>query len=267
MIKAIAVDKDGTFLKSDHTYDKAYFDRLYQKIVQQNIKFIVASGNQYAQLRSFFPDKVDNITFVAENGAVTYQNDALLTAHYFDQQLIFEVLEMIHQTYHISDVVLSGIHSAYVSDESSDESLNFIRNYYYDIKKVASFNEITEEHFVKIALRIKDEDLVKQVTNEIEQRYKGKIRAVTSGNDSVDLILPSVNKGVAIKELLKEWDIQQDELLAFGDANNDLEMLGLTIHSYAMANCSDELAAIAKHRAPSNDESGVLQVIERYLQQ
>ncbi|WP_422636142.1 hypothetical protein [Staphylococcus caprae] len=34
-----------------------------------------------------------------------------------------------------------------------------------------------------------------------------------------------------------------------------------------MANCSDELAAIAKHRAPSNDESGVLQVIERYLQQ
>ncbi|NWK84606.1 HAD family hydrolase [Staphylococcus sp. GSSP0090] len=267
MIKAIGVDKDGTFLKSDHTYDKAYFDRLFKHIVQQNIKFIVASGNQYAQLRSFFPEKIDNITFVAENGAVTYQNDVLLAAHYFDQQLIFEVLETIHQTYHIRDVVLSGIHSAYVNDQSSDEFLSFIRNYYYDIEKVASFNEITNDHFVKIALRIKDKDLVKQVVNDIEQRYRGKIRAVTSGNDSVDLILPNVNKGVAIKALLNDWDIPQNELLAFGDANNDLEMLGLTKHSYAMEKCSAELAEIAKHRAPSNDDSGVLQVIERYLRQ
>ncbi|TGS89741.1 hydrolase, partial [bacterium M00.F.Ca.ET.177.01.1.1] len=60
---------------------------------------------------------------------------------------------------------------------------------------------------------------------------------------------------------------QPQELLAFGDANNDIEMLALTPYSYAMAECSPEVADVANYRAPSNDESGVLQVIERYLKQ
>ncbi|PHK48528.1 Cof-type HAD-IIB family hydrolase [Staphylococcus edaphicus] len=265
MIKAIAVDKDGTFLRSDHTYDVEYFDSLFEKIIQQDIKFIVASGNQYAQLRTFFSEKIQHITFVAENGAVTYHNDELLTAHYFNQQLIFDVLNTINQDYHIRDIVLCGIHSAYINDQCSDEFLKFIQNYYYNIDKVSSFSEIKNERFVKIALRIKDKALVEKVMNELEQKYKGELRAVTSGNDSVDLILPKVHKGVAIKEQLNKWGIHQDELLAFGDANNDIEMLELTQCSYAMANCSPELASIAKYRAPSNDDSGVLRVIEQYL--
>ena len=44
-------------------------------------------------------------------------------------------------------------------------------------------------------------------------------------------------------------------------------MLAMTPNSYAMAECSPEVAEVANYRAPSNDESGVLQVIERYLKQ
>jgi len=57
VIKAIAVDKDGTFFKSDNTFDERYFNQLFEIMIEKHIKFIVASGNQYAQLRSFFPEK------------------------------------------------------------------------------------------------------------------------------------------------------------------------------------------------------------------
>ena len=54
------------------------------------------------------------------------------------------------------------------------------------------------------------------------------------------------------------------ELMAFGDANNDKDMLEFAgEHSYVMANSDDQsLFDIAKFVAPSNDEQGVLQMIE-----
>lgn len=53
-VKLIAVDMDGTFLKSDNTYDEARFKKVYDELKKQGICFTVASGNQYFQLRDFF---------------------------------------------------------------------------------------------------------------------------------------------------------------------------------------------------------------------
>ncbi|MBF4687526.1 HAD hydrolase family protein, partial [Cronobacter sakazakii] len=68
-IQLIAVDMDGTFLNDNKQYDKERFTTQYAALKQQGIKFVVASGNQYYQLISFFPEIKDEIAFVAENGA------------------------------------------------------------------------------------------------------------------------------------------------------------------------------------------------------
>nr|WP_054746303.1 HAD hydrolase family protein [Amylolactobacillus amylophilus] len=54
MIKLIATDMDGTFLRDDKTYDRSLFADVHQQMVAQGIKFVVASGNQYYKLQSFF---------------------------------------------------------------------------------------------------------------------------------------------------------------------------------------------------------------------
>ena len=57
-----------------------------------------------------------------------------------------------------------------------------------------------------------------------------------------------------------------DDLMAFGDANNDIDMLELAKHSYVMANSEDALLCdIASAVAPSNDEQGVLTTIEKVV--
>ena len=45
-IKMIVTDLDGTFYHQDLSYDKERFDRLYQKMEAEGIRFVVASGNQ-----------------------------------------------------------------------------------------------------------------------------------------------------------------------------------------------------------------------------
>lgn len=55
-IKMAAVDIDGTFVRSDYTYDVPHFKRILSHMKKEGCNFVVASGNQYYQLRDFFLD-------------------------------------------------------------------------------------------------------------------------------------------------------------------------------------------------------------------
>ena len=55
MIKLIAVDMDGTFLNSQSKYNEVRFKEIHSKLDEKGIHFVVASGNQYYQLKDFSP--------------------------------------------------------------------------------------------------------------------------------------------------------------------------------------------------------------------
>lgn len=54
-IKLVAVDIDGTFVRSDYTYDTVRFQNIFMRMKNAGCSFVVASGNQYYQLRDLFP--------------------------------------------------------------------------------------------------------------------------------------------------------------------------------------------------------------------
>jgi len=57
MIKAIAVDMDGTFLDTNKQFDRNRFETIFKELIDKNIKFVAASGNQFAKLKSIFGDR------------------------------------------------------------------------------------------------------------------------------------------------------------------------------------------------------------------
>ena len=73
-----------------------------------------------------------------------------------------------------------------------------------------------------------------------------------------------VNKGLAIKELLKKYGISPEETMAFGDQWNDLEMLKFVKYGYLMGNATEELKEkFSDDRITlSNDEDGIYEVIK-----
>ena len=68
-IKLAAVDIDGIFVRLDYTYDVPRFKRILSRMKQAGCSFIVASGNQYYQMR-------EELSFVAENGAFVKDRQA-----------------------------------------------------------------------------------------------------------------------------------------------------------------------------------------------
>lgn len=63
---------------------------------------------------------------------------------------------------------------------------------------------------------------------------------------AVDIIPAGGSKGVAVEKVLEHYHIDRSETVAFGDGNNDMEMLKAAGHGIAMGNASDELKEIAE---------------------
>ena len=62
---------------------------------------------------------------------------------------------------------------------------------------------------------------------------------------AVDIIPANGGKGIAIKKLLEYYHLEPAEAIAFGDGNNDIEMLQAVGTGIAMANASEQLKAVA----------------------
>ena len=122
-IKLIAVDMDGTFLSDAKTYNRPRFLAQYQRMREQNIRFVVASGNQYYQLISFFPEIAHQIAFVAENGGwvVSGNEDVFncqLPVHHFNA-----VVDHL-QTLPNIEIIACGKRSAYTLNRYNDALVN-----------------------------------------------------------------------------------------------------------------------------------------------
>lgn len=263
MIKMVTVDMDGTFLKPSNDYNRERFGKLYQEMLNQNVKFVVASGNQYYQLISFFPEIAKEISFVAENGALVISEGEELFCGEMELAVVRDILTVLKQLTDVR-IILCGRTSAYVSKLEDPQFVEYGRVYYHRLKVVSDLADLEEDTFFKFALNV-PEATVPEMLALMNQEFKGKVVAVTSGHGDIDLIIPGLHKANGIQLLQEKWGIEKDEIASFGDGGNDVEMLRHAGHSYAMENGSQLAKEAAKFVAPSNHEEGVLVVLEELL--
>ncbi|MDR2832515.1 MAG: Cof-type HAD-IIB family hydrolase [Streptococcaceae bacterium] len=264
-VKLIAVDMDGTFLNDEKTYNEARFSKLFRQIEENGIKFVVASGNQYFQLRSFFPTNYKRITFVAENGA-----NILLGDEHFYNALMSE--ETVQKTLTLLDelkpenLIICGKNSAYISSEVSDELYDAANFYYRKLKRINDLRQIADEgdEIFKFALSFKAED-VQEILTSLSKGLKGELVPVSSGHGDIDLIIPEVHKFKGLQRLGELWGITPDEMATFGDSGNDFEMIANTKYSFAMTNGQPKVKEVANEVIGSNNKESVLEKIEQIL--
>lgn len=172
-IKLVAMDMDGTFARSDYTYDIPRFKEIMTRMKDNDCQFVVASGNQYYQLRSLFPGYYNELSFVAENGAFVKDREDMLFSADISRDAIVATLELLKK--------------------------------YPEVKNVMC----------------------------------------------------------GLERLVQRWGINPKQCIAFGDGNNDLEMISYCGRGYAMENAPDNVKKAADYICPSNDEDGVLVILDQ----
>ena len=89
---------------------------------------------------------------------------------------------------------------------------------------------------------------------------------VTSGHGCIDIIVKGIHKGYAIDKLMNKYHIHSDEIMAFGDARNDKELLQLAGYGFVMKNGTNEMKkCIGRVTELTNEEDGEFVVIQEYF--
>jgi hypothetical protein len=95
--------------------------------------------------------------------------------------------------------------------------------------------------------------------------FAGRADATLSHPRFLEFVAPGVSKGRAVAWLAHQAGIPMSQVMAIGDAFNDLEMIGDAGHGAAMASAPPEVRLAARYIAPPVEEDGTAQLIEQLI--
>lgn len=260
MIKMIATDLDGTLFRNDKTFNEEFYD-IFDKLNDKDIKFVIATGNQYPLVRDKFHRIKDDIVYVVENGnKIVYKNQTLHTTTLtkIDKEYILDIL----LSYHDIMILYCGVEHTYIHSRFKKNE-DFIKTYYKEYIFIDDFKDIKEDIMKFSMADFKGNPSI--YVEQIKDKLPNHLQIVTTGHHWFDIFNKNVNKGTAMKYLQEYFQIDKLECMAFGDQMNDYDLLLSCEESYAMANSIDELKHIAKHVAKSNQEDGVIEVLKTLI--
>lgn len=259
MIKLIVTDMDGTFLNDEKKFSDEFWG-IYEKLDQKKIKFVVASGRQYQNLRKNFARIKEKIVFIAENGSYVIENEEEIYSRVLSEDIIKKYVDLGRKI-PTTNLVLCGKKSAYIESTDSD-FIKEVEKYYEEKKIVKSLLEIKDDEIIKIAycdLTGTEKNVYPYLENEID------CQIVVSGEIWLDISHLESNKGIALGVLQKKLGVTVDETMIFGDYLNDCEMLQRGKYSFAMENAHEKVKSVANFLAKSNNENGVLEELKKII--
>ncbi|MEW9676235.1 HAD family hydrolase [Lentibacillus sp. L22] len=247
--QVLFLDIDGTILKPDHTYTASTKDAITQ-LKEKGIEVFLATGRPIHEL-SELADELGITSFIGYNGA---------HAIYKNQSIIDEPMN--------PDTIATFLQIA--SDRGQELVLYTSEKNYYtalDTPEVNQFIETFQMH--------KNERFTSEIMNRvlgatiinmnpadvIHYEFDANIHLsqvnITGVEHCYDIIRKTVNKGEAVKRVLKRLDIPKESAIAFGDGMNDKEMLQTVGEGFAMGNASPALSQYANRRTTTVENSGI----------
>ncbi len=261
-LRLIAVDMDGTLLDGHGRIPEALWP-LLDRLHAGGIRFAPASGRQLATLQRAFAEHLDDMVFIAENGAYVVEGDTEISSDAMDASFTASLVTRLRALAAAGrdlGVVVCGKRSAYI-ERADDAFLPEAEKYYARLEAVPDLLAV-DDQILKVAIfDFADAAATAPALDDLRATHQ----VVVSGEHWIDVMNQGVNKGVALRRLQAATGITPEQTAVFGDYLNDLEMMDAASLSFAMANAHPDVASRARYRAPSNLEHGVITTIEKLL--
>lgn len=259
MIKMIAIDLDGTLLDDKKQFNREQFSYLASKLIVQGVRIVIATGNQFIKSVQYFGGISEKLIYITDNGSTIHFG----TQTYFSQTLANEDYQSFVSRLSLEsqkNIVVSTTTGAFILKNPTDNFLSALAHHYPRIDEVDHLSEV-DESVVKLTLKLDDDynEMLKPVRSALPKNW----RVTQSGFGYFDIIPKGVSKLTGIQELQRLWGIQKEEILAFGDSSNDIELLSYLPNSFAMGNANAEVKQVAKYVIGSNNENAVIQTLEK----
>jgi Cof subfamily protein (haloacid dehalogenase superfamily) len=257
--KLVATDLDGTLLRSDATVSQASRDVL-AAVAAKGAAHIIVTGRSVPWTHHVLHDLGYQGLAVCGQGAQVYDAGAgrLLTSVTLDRQLAALALAKI-------EAEVGPLALAASRDGLSGEVLigeGYVYNPELPVIHITSTDELWTAPINKLYIQhpeLSDDELTR-VAGEVAGDM---VSATMAGAGIVELLPLGLTKATGLSLAARRLGLTAAETIAFGDMPNDVPMFAWAGYGVAMANAHPELKQVADEITASNDENGIVPVLER----
>ncbi len=266
-IRLVISDVDGTLLDSQHHLREITRDIL-MKCHEKGLPFTIATGKNWVSTKSLVEKLPIHIPMILANGAIISDpHGATLEIVTIPVEATRRIIEACEQNGRDLAVCVDGK----VCVKRVNYNISLLSIYGEpNFREIGDWKNIEGEldKAYKCVVFERD-DYHAQL--DIEKIFRSKLTDYDltycqSTNQIFEVMAPGVTKGSAIHRLCRRMGISTDEVLVFGDGNNDVEMFDNAGISVALANASQSATAHASLIVPSNDCSGPAQLLDYILE-
>lgn len=265
MIKLIAIDLDGTLLTSDKRIadeDKEYLS----KLIDNGIKVVVSTGRDFFSAREFF-DKEDRILYNTLSGNAIFDS---FGNEIYSNHLSYETVKKL-STYGIDNFIAhvngykDGYNTIMLRRPECETLKKYISRYHFPVNFKAELSK-NEEYFSVIFVGSLEyvTEIMNKIKNDIRDLKFYIMPATTVDVYMLEIVHANISKFSALERIFKKYNISSEEVMAFGDEENDIEMLRSVGHGYIMKNARDSLKRGFNVTEFDNDNRGVVRTIESW---
>lgn len=262
----IAVDMDGTLLNNDKAIAPRT-RRLLSRLNRQGHLIILASGRPSRALYRYYNELNLTSPLVCYNGAfVFHPKDATFPRVEFEFPKDVVISLFADLAPYIQNVMCENDTEIWINSEDLYLAKFFwyegMKMHYGDIKETLNVNPMT------MILQAKKDGVDEKKVREIVAKYPQIDVRFWFGLAYFEIFFKSVSKGTGITHIANQYGIKKENIITFGDAENDIDMFAVSGISVAMKNGGPEIIKNA-HRVSleDNDNDGIYHTLKQILKE
>ena len=237
MIKLVVSDLDKTLLPSEMNALDEHTKHVIKKILEKNIYFAIASGRSYKELKQFIEKEAYEIFFICESGALVIYHGRVWNKYPIEKNKTIELINKIEN--YRCEFFISGVHTLYTIS-NNHLFLDYLKKTKGAVVKLKRIEDLSEEA-LKISIFQKNKNImndkwIREISESLHLSYYG--------DEWMDFTEKGVHKGSAVGEIKEAFLKKDEKIMAFGDHDNDMEMLLMADYSFAMKNGSPKIIKV-----------------------
>ncbi len=265
--KAIFVDLDGTLLNSQKLISPRNLACL-NSFIEQGIHVVIATGRTIKSIRMVASQlnlKTPVITLNGSNiqsGISGYSiNISYLDNHIRDS--IYEFFKYAISQFHIRNILVDTGDSFFVL-KPHDINISEFMNHYDEQPLLLDLNSPPQQQIVSFLFLLSDDSNREEFIIAQKKVLPKEAKVCTfNGWPWIEIGSPKTNKGSAMEFVCEQLGITCKDIIAFGDGENDVEMLQKAGLGVAMANADIHALQAANTKTGTHDEDGVACFLEK----
>jgi Cof subfamily protein (haloacid dehalogenase superfamily) len=243
-----AVDLDGTLLGPDKLISDQNAAAIH-RLNEHGARVIIASGRRHQNSIRFQRQLQLTGPIIACQGGLIRDGESgnVIEAHFLPQAVAREIAEEAEQNgvqpiyYHLDHLYVP---------EGNNRWLDLYESRVGErAETIPSLSQLDGRRALKIVW-YGDPVILRKIRPEMAAHYQGKVDILSTESENLEFMPRGINKAAALEKVAREFGVPQEQVVAFGDAENDLQMLAWAGMGVAMRHGNPAAISAARMVSP-----------------